>query len=233
MLFHGCHSAQYIDRSFATSVEEKLPENRSAAEGKSGAKRKKTGTIGNDSSRSFYLIGVTAPPRRDSPFRLSAGVFIVSLLTMGILFLLLSERGLWRQESRQPTQQTTGPASVPALPRLQLPSVIKQAKVAPAFSKEPPGWTRYQSDTLEFRLYREGDTVRAVQVICLNGGSLTEQFFHSFVRELSGGEPPPLTGTGEKDGFALERGKTGNGTEYQVYRRSGGRRINAFVVALP
>lgn len=233
MLSHGCHGAPQSNRADAMTVEEKLPGNRSAGKSKSGANRNRTGESGNGPFTPCYLIGETASPRRNATFPLYAGALIVSLLSLGILFLFLAERGVWWRIGSPPAQQMPGPAQAPVLPRLQLPSVMRQAKVDPAYSKEHPGWTRYQSDSLEFRLYREGDSIRAIQVIGLNGGNITEQFFHSFVRELSGGEPPPLTGTGAKDGFSVERGKTGNGTEYQVYRQTGDRRINAFVVALP
>jgi len=155
------------------------------------------------------------------------------LVTVGILFLFLPNQGQWWQKIRQPAQHADSPALPRPLPRVQLPTILKQAKNDPAFTEEHPGWTRYQTDSLEFRLFREGESLRAIQVICLNDKTITDEFFHSFVRELSSEEAPPLTGTGKNNGIAVERGLQSTGAEYQIYRQIANGGIRGFVVALP
>ena len=223
----------YIASAFTALVDKETLVNLSANRNNIKAYRKRSGTGGRGSSTSSYLIGETAPKRPAPLLRHYLGISFVLLLSVGILFLLLPDRRQWWKESRQPAQQEKEPMPAMTLPRVQLPTIMRQAKKDPSFTENHPGWARYQTDALEYRLYTVGKTLRAVQVICLNGGSVTDDFFHSFVRELSGREPPPLAVTGEKDGFTLERGINSNGTEYQVYRQTGNKGIRAFVVALP
>jgi hypothetical protein len=223
----------YIASAFSTSVDKGTLVNLSANKGNSGTYRARSGTGRKDSATPSYLIGETAPQRRVPLSRLYLASFIVLLLAVGILFLLLSVKGQWLQNSRQSTQLAKRPIPVKTLPRVQLPTILKQTKTDPAFTKEHPGWTRQQTDALEFRLFRKGESLRAVQVICLNGATVTDEFFHSFVRELSGEDPPLLIKTGEINGFDLESGTKSNGFEFQVYRQIGSNGIRAFVVVLP
>lgn len=112
-----------------------------------------------------------------------------------------------------------------------LPAGIPLNSPDPAFSTSHPGWQRYTTDKLDFRVFREGQKIRAIQVIALGEKAIENTFFSSFLRDVARGEKHSLTSAKERNGFYVEQGMAGKVAELLVYRKKPAGEIRAFVVA--
>lgn len=122
-------------------------------------------------------------------------------------------------------------ASVPA-PR-QLPLFIPQVPPDPGYSASHPGWECYRSDALEYLVYREQGSVRAVQVLSQARGAITASFLKTCIR-LSSGQEKFVTRKSElRSGMKVTTGTLQNGGELVVYRVMPGGEIRGFVVSFP
>ena len=125
-------------------------------------------------------------------------------------------------------QEVQLPAPAPVTP---LPACIPLNSPDPAYSSSHPGWQRYTTEELEFRVFREGAAVRAIQVIARGENEIANSFFMSFLNEVSGGEKHTLQAGKERNGLFVEQGTAGKTAELLVYREKPAGEIRAFVVA--
>jgi len=114
-----------------------------------------------------------------------------------------------------------------------LPSFIHSEWRDQAYSSRHPGWERYVSAQADFRLFRNGGTMKALQIIAPEGQSLSEPYLASVFRELGYPVPPRVGKAQPKDGFLMEKSVLGGSAESVVYRESDGRTIRAFVIVFP
>ena len=122
-------------------------------------------------------------------------------------------------------------AQPPTSPLTSLPSCIPLSSPDPAYPSSHPGWQRYTTAELEYRVFREGAAVRAVQVIARKENAIANSFFMSFLNDISGGEKHTLQAGKKRNGFFVEQGMAGKTAELLVYRKEPGGEIRAFVVA--
>ena len=114
---------------------------------------------------------------------------------------------------------------------IRLPTSISMARPDVIFSASHPGWQRYNTDSLEFRIFSEGKRVKAFQVIARNRNMIREDFFSSFMREIALGEQFKVHSTDEKGECLIERGYAGNKAEILRYKNKTDGTMSAFVVA--
>jgi flagellar FliL protein len=111
-----------------------------------------------------------------------------------------------------------------------LPSCIQQDWRDPSYQATNPGWERYLSPSLEFRIFREHGYLKALQIIARNGGIVPDALLKSALKEL-GFALPLAPGTVErKDGFRIEKTAMPGGAELIIYREEARNSIRAFVL---
>lgn len=123
------------------------------------------------------------------------------------------------------------PGAKPPQPARVLPKVVPLQAPDPAYAAAHPGWQRYQGDTLEFRVFREGKAIKAIQVLSRQGNPIPWQFFLGFMAEIANRDPFKVQAVQEKEGYYLEKGKAGEVAEVTLYRKKPSGEIRGFVVA--
>ena len=128
----------------------------------------------------------------------------------------------------QPVAQRA-PQSAPYKHRL--PGSIPLDARDAAYATAHPGWQRYTSDGLEFRVFSEKSAVKAIQVIPRQGKAISQGFFTSFLNEIADKAPFKSVSAEEKSGYYIEKGTAGSAAEVMVYRKQAAGEIRALVVA--
>jgi hypothetical protein len=113
----------------------------------------------------------------------------------------------------------------------RLPSCILVNSLDQSYSAAHPGWQRYENNVLEFRVYREGSVIKAIQGIGRQGKTISGEFFASFLKETSGMDSFSLHSREEREGSLVEKGSVGSIAEVIVYRNNLNGQIIAFVLA--
>lgn len=112
----------------------------------------------------------------------------------------------------------------------KLPTFIPQAGIDSSYAIQKPGWERYVSSTLEFRIYRPNGKIRALQVLGIKNNDISEPKLKSILIELIGDGEYRVKSTGQKLGFQVSRAIVGQKAELLIYRKKDV--IRAFVVSL-
>ena len=123
------------------------------------------------------------------------------------------------------------PPPLPAAP--QLPQFIPQVAPDPEYAAGHPGWERYRADALEYLVYRENGSIRAIQVLSEQRGAITEAFLKTCIRISSGQDQFALKHKEEKSGLEVSSGTLQNGGELLIYRVIPDGEIRGFVVSFP
>ncbi len=115
----------------------------------------------------------------------------------------------------------------------QLPSFVPKEGRDSGYSKEHAGWELYQSQTSEFRIFREKDGgIKALQVIDRSGAGLQESFYVSVLKELAGVTAMRPSSSEVKEGYEVRRG-TAAGLQIVQYRDAQGGRLRGVVITWP
>lgn len=102
-----------------------------------------------------------------------------------------------------------------------------------AYAAAHPGWERFTNDTMDFRVFRESGAVKAIQVIALRQGALSDAFVAERVQDASGSSAYQIGFRAEKDGFLVENGSAKGNIELVIYRKRPSGDIRALVIAFP
>lgn len=189
---------------------------------------------------------VTIPPP-DEGFvgakreRLTLWASAIVLLIVGVVVggaLLLKSEGRKKKTVPKPAAKLAAPSrtvSAPApspktAPAVGLPSFIPAAGKDQGYGKTNPGWERYRSEGVEYRLFREQGRLKAVQVIALRGKTIPETLVTAVVKELMGSESPAVLSSRKKGGYQRQTGRVAGKGEVVIYRKGGG--IRGVVVTL-
>ncbi len=186
-----------------------------------------------------YLVGIPAqrpqqrPPRTRRLLPATVLFLVVAAVAIAVWLRSMHHRAATDVPARTQSSRVVQPPPKPPASAIRLPAVVEKAHRDPAYAAAHPGWMRYLTSSLEFRVFRERGALRAVQVIGLTQDAITKPFFRQFVRDLTGTPPPSLSQSTGKDGEVQESGKGGGGAEFLLYHSGRTGRIIAFVVQLP
>ncbi|WP_162604705.1 hypothetical protein [Geomonas edaphica] len=161
--------------------------------------------------------------------RLSRPLYVgIALLFAGLLF--------WRLFAHQPEPQSTQkPEAVPAAPpgktaaqpqqtptasgeQQALPLFIPRVPADAAYAAAHPGWERYENDKVEFRVFREGGRIIAIQALPMGDAGIGERQVPAWFREAVGAEMPAKGKVKEADGVKVETRRAPDGAEVAIYR---------------
>ncbi len=124
------------------------------------------------------------------------------------------------------------PAPAPAaVPRLtSLPPFIPRDGFDKRFGTSNPGWERYMGVVTEFKVFREGNSIKAIQVIDKGGQGIPDGFMKASLAQLGGLRPFVPSSAEKRDGYEIQRGQIGANLKAVFYRDLSGGKLRAFVV---
>jgi len=111
-----------------------------------------------------------------------------------------------------------------------VPSFIPQSSLDTAYGKSHPGWERYLTAATEFRVYRQGRSIRAVQIIDRSGKGVPTGLFTSALNEIASSPHYLVEGRERKGSFLMEKGQLAQGAKILVYRHIPDNRVKALVI---
>jgi hypothetical protein len=130
-------------------------------------------------------------------------------------------------ENRAPKAPVAAP--VAARPT-NLPDFIPRYGADKPFSVANPGWERYKGQVTEFKVLREAQAIKAIQVIDRGGQGVPESFMKGVLRQVTK-NPILKTETSEKkEGYEIQRGKVADNIKVVYYRDENGGKLRAFVL---
>ncbi|BCS52336.1 hypothetical protein [Geobacter sp. SVR] len=123
------------------------------------------------------------------------------------------------------------PSASPKPPRLsELPAFIPRAGLDKAYGSANPGWERYKGQVTEFKVYREGNSVKAIQIIDRGGQGLPESYMKTVFSQLTKAPSFVVESSEKKDGYEIQRGRLAENLKAVFYRDTQGGLLRAFVV---
>jgi DNA-binding NarL/FixJ family response regulator len=111
-----------------------------------------------------------------------------------------------------------------------IPSMVAQAKLDAAYAKTHPGWQRYLDEKLEYKLFKEAEFFKALQVLGRNGATIPDQTFKRALLEFGGIDSYRVESTSEKGKYLVEQSEKKGGVALTVYRNKGDHQMKAFVL---
>jgi hypothetical protein len=202
----------------------------------SKANRKRRISEAHGSGVYKVLLEKSAPAKRKKPWIL----FIVFAILLGIGFYYNISKDMPEIRPKSATVTETGKtlpdvkhAAPTRLPEQEnrIPSNILTALPDPEYSAAHPGWQRYETNALEYRVFREGKKVKAIQVISKRENAITAAFFDSFINEIADKEPFRVQSHETRGASFVEKGVVSKRAEVVIYRKRPAGEIKAFVVA--
>ncbi|KAB0665353.1 hypothetical protein F6V25_09720 [Oryzomonas japonica] len=130
--------------------------------------------------------------------------------------------------NRSPKEQPT-PSRAGARPS-KLPDFIPRYGADKTYSAANPGWERYKGQVTEFKVFREKETIKAIQVIDRGGQGVPESFMKGVLHQVVKKPAFVLEATEKKDGYEIQRGRIADNLKVVYYRDERGGRLRAFVM---
>lgn len=118
-----------------------------------------------------------------------------------------------------------------AAPRpTSLPEFIPRSGLDRQYGASNPGWERYKGKVTEFRVLREAQAIRAIQIIDRGGEGIPESFMKGVLQQVS--KTPVFTAeTSEKrEGYEIQHGHIPGSIKIVYYRDERGGKLRAFVI---
>jgi hypothetical protein len=135
-----------------------------------------------------------------------------------------------RKSAAPGTPKTPAESLAPGRGLSAVPSFIPQSSLDTAYGKNHPGWVRYQTAATEFRVYRQGGAIRAIQIIDRSGKGVPPGLFTSALNEIASSRHYLVEGKERKGSFLIEKGQLAQGAKIIVYRHMPDSRVNALVI---
>lgn len=121
-------------------------------------------------------------------------------------------------------------ASVASTRLKQLPDFVPRYGYDKNYGKENPGWERYKGQVTEFKILREGEGIKAIQVLDRGGAGVPESFMKGVLRQLAAKPSLEVTSSEKKEGYEIQRGRVSDSQDIVYYRDADGGRLRGFVV---
>ena len=113
----------------------------------------------------------------------------------------------------------------------ELPDFIPRSGFDKQYGAVNPGWERYKGHSTEFKVFREKNTIKAIQVIDRGGKGVPEAFMKAVLKQVSKNPVFVPGATEKKEGYEILRGQLADNTIKVVYYRDDqGGTIRAFVL---
>ena len=182
-------------------------------------------------------------PCEKKPFRIRSLQFIFALLLItfviySVYYLMFLKGNIFGNASKHvSTGSSPGVLKSRVLQPKQkivfkgLPSFIQAEWRDLQYTVLNPGWERYVSSDLDFRVFRENGAIKALQVIFLRDPALSENFLSSVLKEFGCAGSLKAENLALKGGFLIEKVTVNGPVELVTYRKEADRKLTAFVLA--
>lgn len=131
-------------------------------------------------------------------------------------------------ENRSKKDQTRTP---PVSSRLTaLPDFIPRTALDKTYTAANPGWERYKGQVTEFKVFREANSIKAIQVIDRGGNGVPESFMKAALRQVAKNPAFVLESSEKKEGYEIQRGHVAENLKVMYYRDDQGGKLRAFVL---
>jgi len=131
-------------------------------------------------------------------------------------------------ENRGPKSPT--PAASSGTRPTSLPDFIPRYGFDKQFSAANPGWERYKGQVTEFKVLREAQAIKAIQVIDRGGNGVPESFMKGVLRQVTKKPSLDIDSSEKKEGYEIQRGRISDNIKVVYYRDENGGKLRAFVL---
>ena len=111
-----------------------------------------------------------------------------------------------------------------------LPDFIPRGGLDKGYAQSNPGWERYMGQVTEFKVFREGQQIKAIQIIDRGGNGVPESFMKAAIGQLTRNPAFVQASTEKKEGYEIQRGQVADNLKVVYYRDADGGKLRAFVV---
>ena len=111
-----------------------------------------------------------------------------------------------------------------------LPEFIPRYGLDKQFSAANPGWERYKGQVTEFKVLREAQTIKAIQVVDRGGNGVPESFMKAALRQVTKNPAFGIDSSDKKEGYEVQRGTVADNIKVVYYRDEKGGKLRAFVL---
>ena len=125
------------------------------------------------------------------------------------------------------------PPAVPATEpkgKAELPPFLEGTRPDADYGKSHPGWVRYIGKRAEYKLFKEAERYRAMQVLAVGGGTISDDLFKTVLREFGGIEGYRVESSTQKGDYLVEQCATKGSASLTIYRNKSDRKMKALVV---
>lgn len=112
------------------------------------------------------------------------------------------------------------PAPSPKTGLKALPPLLAGVEADPSYSKQHPGWQRFIGAKAEYRIFKQGELYRAIQVLAQRRQSIPEELFKKVLLEFGGADSYLLESRENKGPYLIERGATKGNLALTIYRNN-------------
>lgn len=99
-----------------------------------------------------------------------------------------------------------------------------------AYARRHPGWQRYLGARGEYKIYREGNLYRALQIIALPGQAIPDEIYQRSLLEFGGVDSYRVQSTERRGSFLVEHGEARGGVGVTVYRKLKDQSLKGLVI---
>ncbi len=125
---------------------------------------------------------------------------------------------------------STQPQAAPKKGIEKLPEMLEGTKLDAEYGRKNPGWVRYVGLRAEYKLFKENNLYRAIQVIPVSGGIITDDLFKRVLRQFGGVDSYRVESSAPKDGYVIEQCSAPGNLALTIYRHKDSSKIKALVV---
>jgi len=178
------------------------------------------------------LESVVSPPKRRFYGKFLTAFFLLAVTGIGV-YLWTSRNGDSKIPATPPPREnadrTVSPPTKIKGGLKGLPSFVNSEWRDAPYTVQHPGWERYVSPEVDFRIFREKDTIKALQGIS-RGRGISEAFLAQILKQLGLNGPSPDGKEFLKNGFLVKSFVYSGVAELVTYHEQGGTEIKAFVL---
>ena len=142
----------------------------------------------------------------------------------------LSDKAVLADIAKIRGAKSPAPAAYSEAPLTSLPDFIPRDGFDKKFGAANPGWERYKGRVTEFKVLREGNAIKAIQILDQGGKGVPESFMKSVLRQVAEKPVPKLEVTEKKDGYEIQRGSITEKIKVVYYRDENGGTLRALVL---
>lgn len=144
---------------------------------------------------------------------------------------LMSDKAVLSAIAENHGSKSSTPApSTPSARLENLPDFIPRYGHDKQYSATNPGWERYKGQVTEFKVLREAQKIKVIQVIDRGGNGVPESFMRAVLHQVTKKPALKPESSEKKEGYEVQRGKIADNIRVVYYRDENGGKLRAFVL---